>query len=302
MKQCPKCAMNFNDDMAFCLNDGTPLPANATDNQPLSGADQMMPTVLSFSPPAPKQNYQQPPPQFNPPQIPSFATNTNKPGSLFTPLRIIIGLLVLFVVGGGLIAVIGFLVWHSSETNYTASTNYNREVPVNAASSPSKSEIVSSNKSDGNTRTNVNSGGNTSGDSTSDTSVDTPSSGGEPALFASRHGFVRDNQKPVDISANFPGAAKIASDCYDRVSPSAFVCGSAAVYSSTDAANIGYSAHIREMTGTRGKVLEKGDADGNPYVYYKDEDEKRFHFCVLINNQVSDYEGSSISLLQEFLK
>lgn len=305
MKQCPKCAMNYNDETVFCLNDGTPLSANAADNQSLSGANQMMPTMLSIPPPAPTQNYQQPP-GFQPPQIPAFTPNT-KPRSLFTPLRIIIGLLILLVGGGGIIAVIGFLALRSSEPNYAASTNYNREIPVNAGSSPSKSENMnrntSSNMSDGNMRTNINPSDNTSGGSTSnaDGNMSNPGSS-EPFIFPDRNGFIRDNDIE-DAKSSFPTAIKTTSDCYDRASPKAFVCGAAAVYSSPAAANAGFDEHIQLMTGTKGKVLERGNTGKSSYVYYTDEYKKdRYHFCVLIGNQISDYNGASIPLLQEFLK
>ena len=46
MKKCPKCANNYNDEIDFCLEDGTPL-ATATAWQ--TNSDQLAPTVLGKS-------------------------------------------------------------------------------------------------------------------------------------------------------------------------------------------------------------------------------------------------------------
>jgi hypothetical protein len=222
---------------------------------------------------------------------------------VFTPLRIIVGLLILLLVGGGLIAVIGFLVLRSSEPNYAASTNNNREIPVNAASSPSKSENVSRNMSDGNMRTNTNPSGNMSGGSTPSTDGNTSDSAAdEPFILPSRNGFIQQNDIE-EVPTIYPTALKTTSDCYVRASPKATVCATGAVYSSPAAAKVGFDEHIRLMRGKTGKLLERGTADGSTYVYYNDEyEEDYYHFCVLVGNQISDYNGASIPLLQSFLK
>lgn len=132
MKQCPKCLTIYNDENAFCLNDGATLISQSEEYIP--------PTVVQFSqgqpnnpPPAfsnvPQQSYQQP--QFNQPQ--NFGQSMPPSGRRMNAGRLIVLGIVLLLgfssIIGGLITLVTVSSRSSNpnSTRLSNSTSYSQD-------------------------------------------------------------------------------------------------------------------------------------------------------------------------------
>ncbi|CAN5460765.1 hypothetical protein BH10ACI1_BH10ACI1_20550 [soil metagenome] len=161
MKQCPECSATYNDDMAFCLNDGTSLAApaeadipatvmfNSQQLPPATQNEEPSPTVFSSTPQQsyqqPQQSYQQPqefgqqqpqfgqPPPFNQQswQTPAPQNNSKSIIGIIAAVGIIFILLV-GVVGGLIIYKksnsVNYYPNNSNSSSNTNSTSYDQDV------------------------------------------------------------------------------------------------------------------------------------------------------------------------------
>jgi hypothetical protein len=123
MKICPECKRTFDDDLSFCLEDGTRLVSQRSGNTTLIYPDS---TTIPSPTPAPTT----PTPTPVPAPIPPPANGSNK--SLIAVILGVLGVLLIVVVWGG----IKFGIWY---LDHSSNRNSDYTPPTVATASPSPS-------------------------------------------------------------------------------------------------------------------------------------------------------------------
>src|SRR5689334_21211929 len=120
MKRCPQCQRSFDDDLSFCLDDGTRLVDQRSGDSTLIYPPDT--TIPSVTPPAPE-------PSPSPTPVPAPASGSNK--SLIAVILGVLGTLLIVFIWGG----IKLGLWY---LDHNQNTNSNTYSPV-ASASPSPS-------------------------------------------------------------------------------------------------------------------------------------------------------------------
>ena len=136
MKRCPQCNSVYNDEIAFCLNDGAALVEESFSLPSMAESDEPEtiirnePIVIDFAdtsiPPPPAENYQIPQPAENVVIVPANTASINRNYAVF----LIVGLLI----GGGLVLATLLLSRNLYQNENTVrvktDSNYNQAVAV----------------------------------------------------------------------------------------------------------------------------------------------------------------------------
>ncbi|MBX7173604.1 MAG: hypothetical protein K1X72_21730 [Pyrinomonadaceae bacterium] len=265
MKQCPKCSATYNNENAFCLNDGAALISQSEEFIP--------PTVVQFSPGqpnnpsppvfsnVPQQSYQQPQfnqqqqsyqqPQFNQPQ--NFAQPMPPPGRKMTAGRLIVLGIVLLL---GFSSIIGGLITFFA---------------------------VSSRSSLSNTSSNPNS-----------TRSSNPTSYSQDTGQGEKVGFKIVSVEDATSQHFFPNANKTSAVTYDDGSNR--IVSFLSVYNSPADAASAFQKHLENVQKDGFTITSKDTT----YAYYNKG--TAYVVCLYVENKLYEYNARNQQTLYKFAK